>query len=128
MSKVLEKKSESSDSYAKFAMIVIARYRFRAFVLKFQREPGPQEPIFFDERQDSPVKADLDTARRQLTQVARASRIRLQPVLEFLGMSMPANEGRTTARPPVPIRSRRPQMPALRLPSDRPKISSAWSR
>ena len=63
MSKVLEIKTESSDSYAKFAMIVIARYRFRAFVLKFQREPGPQEPIFFDERQDSPVKADLDTAR-----------------------------------------------------------------
>jgi hypothetical protein len=121
--------SESSESYAKSAMIMIARFRFRAFVLKFHREPGPQEPIFFDEFQDCPVKADLDTARRQLAEAARASSVRLQPALMFLGLApMPVGKGRRTVKLPLPVESRRLQTQASRTPGDHSIASSPWRR
>jgi hypothetical protein len=86
MNKTLGSPAESSESYAKLGMIEIARYRFRAFEMKFQREPQLHEALFFDESNDRPIKADLDTTRRQLAEAASASKIKLEPILKFLGL------------------------------------------
>jgi hypothetical protein len=129
VSKLMGRSAESSGFYAKFAMIKIARYRFRVFVPKFHREPRPHEPIFFDEFQDHPVKADLDTARRQLAEAARASGVRLEPVLKFLGLApMPVGQGRGTVRVPLPIKSGHLQTQASRTSRDGSRVSSPWRR
>src|SRR5712672_3979594 len=76
-----------SEAQAKLNLIVIVRHRFRLFEAKFQRQPEPNEPIFFDESSDSPVQASQDTARRQLAEAALATGVDLEPVLKFLGFS-----------------------------------------
>lgn len=76
----------TTELEAKFSLIQIARVRFRAFEAKFQRKPEPQDPLFFDESEDWPIKADLRTTRRQMVEAARALGIRLEPVLQFLGL------------------------------------------
>jgi hypothetical protein len=68
-------------------LIAIARHRFRVFEKEFQRQPGPNDPIFFDETAQEPMQADIETSRRQLAEAAQASGVELGPILKFLGFA-----------------------------------------
>jgi hypothetical protein len=76
-----------SVSSIQLGLIAIARYRFRLFEKEFRREPGPHDPIFFDESSRNPVQADVETSRRQLVDAAQASGVEPEPILKFLGFA-----------------------------------------
>jgi hypothetical protein len=86
MRQTTRSQKDLSESYARVGLIRIARRRFLAFEAKFNRVPGPDEPLFFDESEDCPVKADAQAVRRQMATAARALGIRLGPILEFVGL------------------------------------------
>src|SRR5260221_2917454 len=77
-------------------MIRIARYRFRAFEVKFHRAPGPDEPLFFDESKGIPVRGEPAIVQLQLEEAAIASGTELGPVLKLLGLA-PMTSGGTRA-------------------------------
>jgi hypothetical protein len=122
--------TESSESHAKVSMIAIARYRFGVFRAKFHREPGPNDPIFFDEFKDRPIKADLVTARQQLAEAAHATKVRLDPVLRLLGLvpSAPVTGKRVATGVSRPAKSLRSQSRASRSKRNSVRSISAWDR
>src|SRR5258708_32329332 len=69
---------------ARPGIIQIARYRFRAFEVKFHRAPSPDEPLFFDESKDIPILAEPTIVQLQLEEAALASGTELGPVLKLL--------------------------------------------
>ena len=79
--------AEAAQEYAKAALILIVRCRYAAFTKTFGREPGPHDPLFFDESVGHPVKADLPTTHRQLSEGALAAGVKLAPVLLFQGLT-----------------------------------------
>ncbi len=72
---------------AKSGLLEIVRLRFRAFEAKFGRLPKPDEPLFFDESKNDPIKASLSDTRAQLAESARVAGIKLDPILRFLGLA-----------------------------------------
>lgn len=77
----------SSQEYSRAALILIVRERFRAFVEKFGREPGPHESLFFDKSQARPVQADHATVTRQIQEAGRLAGVKTAPVFTFLGLA-----------------------------------------
>lgn len=85
------------DSSARYNLLQIVRVRFRAFEEKFGRLPAPDEPLFFDETESHPVKASIAETRSQLAQAACEARVKLDPVLAFLGLA--PNKPKSIPRP-----------------------------
>jgi len=79
--------TKTPDPDARYALLLIVRVRLRAFEAKFGRLPEPNEPIFFDETQDHPVRASISEARAQLERGAREAGVKVGPVLRFLRLS-----------------------------------------
>jgi hypothetical protein len=86
--------SAADEIAARSGMVQIVRYRFRAFQVKFQREPAPNEPLFFDESKEAPVLVEPRVALMQLKEAALASGTELGPVLKFLGLAPTTGRGR----------------------------------
>jgi len=97
MQRVITVTTSDREISAKTALIQIVRVRFRAFEAKFGRLPEPNEPLFFDESQNHPVKANISETRAQLAEGARNAGVELDPVLSFLGLA-----------PKLPAKVRRP--------------------
>jgi hypothetical protein len=55
----------------------------RRFWYKFGRDPGPEDPIFFDPEADQPRPCDLDTVTREMTEALRNADMeaRVEPAL-----------------------------------------------
>ena len=68
----------------KCSLILIIRDRFAAFRAKFGREPMPEDAIFFDPSRDTPAKASLLEALKQVEAAATAVGIKAEPVVRFL--------------------------------------------
>jgi hypothetical protein len=77
----------SSDDYAKHGLLAIASLRFQAFEAKFGRSPKPDDPLFFDESKDTPIKASLADTCAQLEEGARRAGVNVDPILRFLGLA-----------------------------------------
>ena len=90
---------------AKCALFQVIRVRFKAFQKQFGRDPGPNEPLFFDSDRDQPVPADIAQAVEQIKAAARALKIEVTPVLEFLNLnSATVNRGNPSQSAlPLPI-------------------------
>jgi hypothetical protein len=67
-----------------WALLKVIRYRVAIFKGRFGRQPGRNEPLFFDERYDTPVAADMSEVRRQIHEAARAHRIKENELLAYL--------------------------------------------
>ena len=120
--------AQSVQAYAKAALVQIVQHRYTAFVQKFGREPGPHDPLFFDESKVEPTKADLPSTRRQLAEGARAAGVKVAPVLMFLGLPPVADDSirRPPVQPPIPARqSARSGGPSAQRPASE---ASVWAR
>ena len=111
------------------ALLQIVKVRFQAFEAKFGRLPEPNEPLFFDESQDHPVKANLTKTKAQLADGARRAGVELHPVLCFLGLApktqrMVARVGRETRALKAARNSR--QLPDVRRPQSGAR--TPWDR
>ena len=71
---------------SKCSFLEVIRVRFRAFREHFGRDPGPNEPLFFDPDQDQPVQVDMAQAIDQIEAAARTLKIDSEPVLNFLNL------------------------------------------
>ncbi|MGH7933007.1 MAG: hypothetical protein ACREQN_07545 [Candidatus Binataceae bacterium] len=69
------------------SLLKVARFRYNEFRERFGREPGPDEPLLFDPRQDSPSKADPAEMRLQVIAATTATRGDPIVVLKFLGLA-----------------------------------------
>ncbi len=69
------------------AILRIARLRYRIFRERFGREPGPDDPLFFDMSEDQPVIANHSEMFRQVSDAAFATRTDFLSVIKFLGLS-----------------------------------------
>jgi len=71
------------------AMLKIARVRYDIFRIKFGRDPGPDDPLFFDSMRDQPVVAGADEMWAQVMDAAVATRSDYMSVMKFLGLGEP---------------------------------------
>lgn len=84
MPRIVRDCSREPDGHAKIALLKIVHVRFRAFQAKFGRDPRVDEPLFFDEALDQPVKAPTNQVQAQLARGAREAGVELAPVLTLL--------------------------------------------
>jgi hypothetical protein len=77
--------SRYSDDIS-MAMLKIARVRYEIFRSKFGRDPGPDDPLFFDSMRDQPVVASAAEIRSQVMDAAVATRSDYLSVMKFLGL------------------------------------------
>jgi hypothetical protein len=76
----------------KCSLLLVIRYRFRAFREQFGREPKPTEPLFFDHSKSRPLKVSLSEAREQIEGAATAVGITAVPLLRFLKLDSSISE------------------------------------
>jgi len=69
------------------AMLKIARVRYEMFRARFGRDPGPDDPLFFDSMRDQPVVAGDAEMFSQVMDAAVATRSDYLGVMKFLGLS-----------------------------------------
>jgi hypothetical protein len=67
-------------------MLKIARMRYRIFRDRFGRDPGPDDPLFFDSMNDRPVVASEAEMSLQVMDAAVATRSDYLSVMKFLGL------------------------------------------
>lgn len=80
------------------SLFEVVRFRFGAFRHKFGRDPGPDEPLFFDPEQELPEKACLDEIRGQINTVAAAMGVRVGPVLRLMDLDSGHSEAPRVAQ------------------------------
>jgi hypothetical protein len=68
------------------AMLKIARLRYQIFRDRFGRDPGPDDPLFFDSRRNEPVVAEANEMCSQIMDAAAATRSDYMSVMKFLGL------------------------------------------
>jgi hypothetical protein len=68
------------------AMLKIARVRYQIFRTRFGRDPGPDDPLFFDSMKDQPVVAGEAEMFSQVMDAAVATRSDCSFVMKFLGL------------------------------------------
>ena len=68
------------------AMLKIARLRYQIFRDRFGRDPGPDEPLFFDSKQSEPVVAGAREMSSQVMQAANATRSDYVSIMRYLGL------------------------------------------
>ena len=121
--------SSEPDLQARIALLGIVRVRFFAFESKFGRQPLKDEPLFFDESQSQPIRADIGETRTQLARAARSAGVELDLVLNFLGLSSTkANIAQRSATLPSARQGGRYR--AQPIGSDRRKLENraGWNR
>jgi hypothetical protein len=67
-------------------MLKIACLRYKIFRAKFGREPGPNDPLFFDSTKDQPLAAGFVEMCAQVRDAAAATRSDCATVMKFLGL------------------------------------------
>lgn len=77
-------RADGGDLGIEHALIKVAIYRFGMFREKFGRDPGPNEPLFFDPSSDHPVEAADVELRCQVVETARSAGVDPDMVLRFL--------------------------------------------
>jgi integrase len=65
-------------------MVAALEEQRAAFVAKFGREPGPNDPVFFDPDKDTPTRMDPSALYARLSEAAERAGIDSERVLEFL--------------------------------------------
>jgi hypothetical protein len=65
----------------------------QAFIRKFGREPGPDDPIFFDPEQDTPQPVSSEKMREQMVVAMRAGGIRPEIVYAYEETGLIASPG-----------------------------------
>ncbi len=63
-----------------------------SFAEKYGREPGPEDPIFFDLEDQIPISYSQENLRERLIEVAMKSGI--DPARVLLKLNLPTNEGK----------------------------------
>ena len=76
--------SRHSDDIG-MAMLKIARMRYQIFRERFGRDPGPDEPLFFDSKHISVVAGATEMCS-QIMDAAAATRSDYLSVMKFLGL------------------------------------------
>lgn len=69
------------------AMLKIARVRYEIFRARFGRDPGPDDPLFFNSTKDHPEVAGENEMFSQVMDAAVATRSDYFSVMKFLGLS-----------------------------------------
>jgi hypothetical protein len=59
--------------------------RYQAFLARFGRDPGPDEPLLFDPKQDEPTAASADERFLQIKDAADAAKVDAILLLNCLG-------------------------------------------
>lgn len=67
------------------ALLNVAWFRYMAFIDRFGRDPGPDEPLLFDPGHDEPVAASPSDMVRQVMAAAAVTDVDAVSVLDFLG-------------------------------------------
>jgi hypothetical protein len=75
----------SSD--IEWAVLKIARLRYRVFRERFGRDPGPDDPLFFDPAQREPIVAGAADMWKQVFDAASTTRTDFLSVMKFLGLA-----------------------------------------
>ena len=68
------------------AILKIMRMRCQVFRSRFGRDPGPDDPLFFDSKHDRPVIALEAEVWSQVMDAAAATRCDFTSVMKFLGL------------------------------------------
>jgi hypothetical protein len=107
----------------KCSFFEVIRLRFRAFREKFGRDPGPNEPLFFEPNRDRPVQVDTAQAIEQIEAAAGTLKIDSEPVLDFLKLKSAARNRQDQSKPKAasaarPISSNHPTTRGKRKPSE----------
>jgi hypothetical protein len=92
----------------KCSLFQVIGLRFRAFQEQFGRDPGPNEPLFFDPEQDHPVQVEVAQAIDQIQAAARTLKIDTGAVLNFLKLSAGTRNKQNQSGPDATSLSRRP--------------------
>ncbi len=66
-------------------MLKIVRMRYKIFRSRFGRDPGPDDPLFFDSNHDQPVSAGNAEVWSQVMDAAAVTRSDCTSVMRFLG-------------------------------------------
>src|SRR5215467_1953877 len=66
------------------ATLEVFRVRYKAFCARFGRDPEPDETLFFDPEQDSPVPPESAVIRSQILAAAAEARVDAGLVLDFM--------------------------------------------
>jgi hypothetical protein len=69
------------------ATLEVFRMRFQAFCERFGRDPEPDEPLFFDPAQETPVAPESSVIRSQIIAAATAARVDSRLVIDFMRLS-----------------------------------------
>lgn len=77
--------SRRSDDIG-MAVLKIARMRYQIFRDRFGRDPGPDDPLFFDSSRKEPVVAGAAEMWSQVMDAASATRSDFLSVMKFLGL------------------------------------------
>ncbi len=56
-------------------MVTMLEQQRESFRLKFGREPGPQDPVFFDPDMDTPAPVDIDEIDEEMLKAMKAAGI-----------------------------------------------------
>jgi len=87
---------------SKCSFFEVIRLRFRAFREQFGRDPGPNEPLFFEPNRDWPVQVDTAQAIEQIEAAATTLKIDSDPVLDFLKLKSAARNRQDQSKPKAP--------------------------
>jgi hypothetical protein len=65
-------------------LLQVIRCRCAIFKRKFGRVPGPQEPLFFDDRYGTPVQAHPREVLSQIREASQAAEVGAERILSYL--------------------------------------------
>jgi len=77
-------RADGASQGLEHALLKVAICRYGMFLKKFGRDPGPEEPLFFDPACEAPVEANRKEMRRQVIEAARSVRVGAESLLAFL--------------------------------------------
>jgi hypothetical protein len=78
----------------------LLRMQHKRFIKKFGREPGPHDPVFFDDSNDTPVPIDPDELRRVTLEALKKSGVAPELVYAYAKTGFIVNERGYTNMPP----------------------------
>src|SRR5216684_1418042 len=67
------------------ALIAVVRLRYQAFLERFGRDPGPDEPLLFDPKRDQPTAANADERLLQIRDAAEVAKVDAILLLNYFG-------------------------------------------
>jgi hypothetical protein len=70
----------------------VLQQQLRSFRQRFGRDPGPDDPVFFDASSDSPLPLDLDELQRDILSIMHAARIPPDLIYAYLRTGLMVTE------------------------------------